>query len=66
MQLITMAHFGEAQAFIEKWNLEKVSEDLFKNKNLILLLTGEGPFEAATKTALTIPQYPIKKIISYT
>jgi hypothetical protein len=64
MQLITMAHYGEAQAFIEKWNLEKVSEDLFKSDHTWLLLTGEGPFEAATKTALNISKVAFDKVVN--
>ena len=64
MYLITMAHLGEAQGTIDKFGLEKLKPDLFKNETMVLLITGEGPFEAATKTALTIPQFEIKEIIN--
>lgn len=64
MHLITVAHLGEAQGIIQRFNLIRVKPDLFKNEELVLILTGEGPFEAATKTALTIPQYPFKSILN--
>ncbi|MFP5384452.1 MAG: hypothetical protein ACLGHN_00135 [Bacteriovoracia bacterium] len=64
MKLITMAHLGEAQGAIETFKLKRVSPHLYRNEEIVLLLTGEGPFEAATKTALVIPKYPIKEIIN--
>jgi hypothetical protein len=64
MQLITMAHPGEAQGVIETFNLIRKGQDLFLNEEIVLVITGEGPFEAATKTALLIHQYPISKIIN--
>ncbi len=64
MYLITMAHLGEAQATIDQFGLEKLRPDLFKNETMVLLITGEGPFEAATKTALTIPMFEIREIIN--
>lgn len=59
-----MAHPGEAQGVIETFKIKKVSQDLFQNEELVLLLTGEGPFEAAIKTALTISKYPFKEILN--
>lgn len=64
MHLITMAYLGEAQGVIEKFKLTKIKPDLFKNEEMVLLITGEGPFEAATKTALEIPQHKITSIIN--
>ena len=64
MHLITMAHLGEAQGVIEKFHLQKVRPDLFKNEEIVLLLTGEGPIEAVTKTALTLPLYPFQEVIN--
>jgi hypothetical protein len=64
MYLITMAHLGEAQGTIDKFNLIKLRPDLYKNETMVLLITGEGPFEAATKTALTLPQYAFKEVIN--
>lgn len=64
MHLITMAHLGEAQGVIEKFKLERIDSDLFKNQDLVLVLTGEGPFEAAIKTSLVLGKYPISKIIN--
>jgi hypothetical protein len=51
MHLITMAHLGEAQGVIELFNLKRVSSQVFEGENLVCLITGEGPFEAATATA---------------
>lgn len=51
MHLITMAHFGEAQGVIEKLKLKRIRPDFFQGDNTSLILTGEGPFEAATMTA---------------
>ncbi len=64
MHLITMAHYGEAQGVIEKFKLKKVSSDLFQSEDMVLVITGEGPFEAATRTALTIPLYKFEAIIN--
>jgi len=59
-----MAHMGEAQSIIELFNLQKKDHSLFASDNLLLLITGEGPFEAAAKTALTLGSYPIKEVIN--
>lgn len=64
MHLITMAHSGEAQGVIETFRLKKIAEGLFQSEEFVLLITGEGPFEAATKTALTISQFSITKILN--
>lgn len=64
MHLITMAHLGEAQGVIEKFHLQRITPELFKNEEMVLLLTGEGPFEAATKTALLIPRFPFTQIMN--
>ena len=57
-----MAHMGEAQSIIELFNLEKKSPFLFHGEDLLLLITGEGPFEAATKTALILGEYSVTQI----
>lgn len=64
MHLITMAHLGEAQGVIQSFELIRRSQDLFEGKELTLLLTGEGPFEAATKTALHLGQKTYTSIIN--
>jgi hypothetical protein len=64
MHLITMAHLGEAQGVIDAFNLIKKSPELYEGSEIILLLTGEGPFEAATRTAFHLSKYPIQKIIN--
>lgn len=64
MYLITMAHLGEALGVIDKFKLEKIKPDLYKNEAMVLLLTGEGPFEAATKTALALGSFEIKEVLN--
>ena len=54
MHLITMAHLGEAQGVIELFNLKRKSPSLFEGELLNVLITGEGPFEAATATAAAL------------
>jgi hypothetical protein len=64
MYLITMAHTGEALALIEHFELSVVEKNLFKNDDLVLLITGEGPFEASVKTALTLSKYRFSEVIN--
>lgn len=64
MHLITMAHLGEAQSVIQQFKLERITPELFKNEEIVLLLTGEGPFEAATKTALTLSKFLFEEVIN--
>ncbi len=64
MQLITMAHMGEAQSVIESFKLNKIRPDLFKNEEIVLVITGEGPFEAATKTALVLGEFKFTNVIN--
>jgi hypothetical protein len=59
MNLITMAHLGEAQGVIDLLGLERSAENLYESKDYILILTGEGPFEAAVATAAVIQRYEI-------
>lgn len=59
-----MAHPGEAQGVIEGLKLSRIDQHTFHGDGLILLLTGEGPFEAATKTALAISRYNISHVIN--
>lgn len=64
MQLITMAHLGEAQSVIDQFKLQKVGPSLFEGEDLLCLITGEGPFEAATATAGILGQKKITKVIN--
>lgn len=64
MQLITMAHIGEAQSVIDNFKLKKLTPDTYGNEELILIVTGEGPFEAAIKTAAAIAQYKCNNVIN--
>jgi nucleoside phosphorylase len=59
-----MAHHGEAQGVIEKFQLVKIRPDLWRSEKMLLLLTGEGPFEAATRTAMELAAHPISEIIN--
>jgi Phosphorylase superfamily len=64
MHLITMAHLGEAQALIDEFELKKISPHHFENGQLILLITGEGPFEAASLTSYFLGKRDVKQIIN--
>lgn len=64
MQLITMAHLGEAQSVIENFGLARLTPHLFKGDDLICLITGEGPFEASTATASILGKYQISEVIN--
>lgn len=64
MQLITIAHLGEAQGLIERFNLKKSSETLYVGSLFNLLLTGEGPFEAAISTAAELGRADYQEVIN--
>lgn len=64
MYLITMAHHGEAQGVIDKFNLQKLNHGLYKNEDMALVITGEGPFEAATKIALILGKFEFHEVIN--
>lgn len=64
MHLITMAHLGEAQGVIELFNLNRITPSLFEGENLTCLITGEGPFEAATRTACQLGQKKYQKVMN--
>lgn len=64
MKLLTFAHYLEAQNIIHDLSFKEIAKDLFKSEEMLLLITGEGPFEASTKTALTLGQYPINEVIN--
>lgn len=64
MQLITMAHLGEAQGVIELFNLKRTTSQVFESENLTCLITGEGPFEAATSTAAQLGRKKYRSVIN--
>jgi hypothetical protein len=64
MHLITMAHLGEAQGVIDLFNLTRVSPQVFEGSELVCLITGEGPFEAATLTANQLGQKKFSTVIN--
>lgn len=64
MHLITMAHLGEAQGVIDLFKLTRSSPTLFEGDNLTCLITGEGPFEAAIRTASILSQKKYTQVIN--
>ena len=64
MHLITMAHLGEAQGVIELFNLKRITPQVFEGDNLTCLITGEGPFEAATSAAYLLGQKNYTSVIN--
>lgn len=64
MHLITMAHLGEALAVIENFNLKRISPHYFEGDFLSCLITGEGPFEAATITSHYLGQKKFHSVIN--
>lgn len=64
MHLITMAHMGEAQSVIETFHLKRISSQLYESELLSCLITGEGPFEAATQTAALLGQKKFGSVIN--
>lgn len=64
MHLITMAHMGEAQGVIELFKLKRITPKLFEGELLSCLITGEGPFEAATSTAHELGRKTYESVIN--
>lgn len=64
MQLITLAHLGEAQSIIERLRLKKVSDSLYKGDGISCLITGEGPFEAALRTTAELQHEDYQEVIN--
>lgn len=64
MQLITMAHLGEAQGVINLFDLKRVTPNLFENDTLSCLITGEGPFEAATAVASQLARKSYERVLN--
>lgn len=64
MQLITMAHLGEAQSVIENFGLTRLSAQLYQGEKLLCLITGEGPFEASTATASVLGKFEVSEVIN--
>ena len=59
-----MAHLGEAQSVIELFQLKRTTPHLFEGEALTCLITGEGPFEAATATAALLAQKTFTNVIN--
>ncbi len=59
-----MAHLGEAQAVIENFELKRVTPQYFEGDQMACLITGEGPFEAATQTAAILGQKKFHQVIN--
>lgn len=60
MQLLTFAHYPEAQAFIEHFALKKHPKYswLHHSDSLLVILTGEGLYEAGMRTSLCLGLFP--------
>ena len=64
MHLITMAHLGEAQGVIDLLKLKRVTPQIFESEAITCLITGEGPFEAATAASALLGQKKFTKVIN--
>jgi len=66
MQLLTFAHRGEARSFFEQLELEPLNgNSLYCFKEGLLLITGEGLFEAMNAVSKAVANYPsIERIIN--
>jgi hypothetical protein len=66
MQLLTFAHFGEAEAFIQYFNAQKEEASLFSFDQGLILITGEGLFETLSAVSKIIAIKPqIKEILNF-
>lgn len=67
MQLIVIAHRGEAQEFIK--NLHLKADDslpgLYANSEVALVISGEGIFEVFTKLPFIFAKHNITKVLNY-
>ncbi len=59
-----MAHLGEAQGVINLFDLKRVTPNLFENDTLSCLITGEGPFEAATAVASQLARKSYRRVLN--
>lgn len=59
-----MAHLGEAQGVINLFDLKRVTPNLFENDTLSCLITGEGPFEAATAVAAQLAKKSYERVLN--
>jgi hypothetical protein len=66
MQLLTFAHRGEARSFFDRLDLTPVhGNTLYRFKEGLLLITGEGLFESMNAVTKTITEFPsINEIIN--
>lgn len=64
MQLITLAHLGEAQGLIDRLGLKKASDSLYEGERVNCLITGEGPFEAGLATASELARKDYQEVIN--
>lgn len=64
MHLITLAHTGEAQSIIERFNLQRISPQFYEGDDFDCLITGEGPFEAAIATSSALARKSYERVIN--
>lgn len=62
MDLICIAHRGEAQAFLK--DFKAVEENLYQNEKALLVITGEGHWKAM-EIGLVFGKYPIQRLINF-
>lgn len=62
--LFVFAHYGEAQAFIEHFQLEKNGDDLFSHEQIDLLITGEGHYSVIRKLTDYLARHKPLRIIN--
>jgi hypothetical protein len=61
--LLSFAHFGEAQAFIQGLSLKPVSSNLFFGEDWHLVLTGEGHHRALVKSLKQLAAHSYSAVI---
>jgi hypothetical protein len=62
--LLVFAHYGEAQTFIEHFQLEKNGDDLFSHEQIDLLITGEGHYSVIRKLTDYLARHKPLRIIN--
>ncbi len=66
MNLLVFAHRGEAQTFIKKLDLRMFEENLlYKNKENLLLITGEGIQNTTEALSYTLAKHKVDEILNF-
>lgn len=66
MELLVLAHRGEAQAFLSELGFKPRDNEiqLYESENIDLLITGEGHIEAMKKTLLALKDKSYERVIN--